>query len=103
MAKPSLFRPPIGFLSHFTVNGSRRAGVTLVGCTARALDGFGGAAPAKVAARLEQALAPGALLALHDASEKDDFEPASIEALPRLLEAIRARGLRTVRLSEWLG
>ncbi len=100
--EPTLFRPPVGFLSHFTVAGARRAGVTLVGCSARALDGFEHASLERVSRRLQHGLKPGALLALHDAAEKDDFEPASIRALPELLKLAQARQLRTVRLSEWL-
>lgn len=99
--EPRLFRPPIGFVSHFTVWGARRAGVTLVGCSARAFDGFAGASPERVAERLVRAVKPGALLALHDASERGEHEPASIRALPRLLETLKARGLRPVTLSEW--
>jgi peptidoglycan-N-acetylglucosamine deacetylase len=98
---PTLFRPPIGFVSHFTVNGARRAGVTLVGCSARALDGFRGASASKVAERLIRALEPGALLAMHDASEYDDYTPASIDALPRLLSALRERELTPVTLGAW--
>jgi peptidoglycan/xylan/chitin deacetylase (PgdA/CDA1 family) len=101
--RPSLFRPPIGFVSHFTVHGAERANVTLIGCSARALDGFRGASADKVAERLTRALRPGALLAMHDAAERDDYVPASIEALPRVLAAARERGLRPVTLSEWQG
>jgi peptidoglycan-N-acetylglucosamine deacetylase len=97
----TLFRAPIGFVSHLTVLGARRAGVTLVGCSARALDGFERASPADVAARLTRALAPGALLAMHDAAENDDYEPASLRALPSVLAAARDRGLCTVTLSTW--
>jgi peptidoglycan/xylan/chitin deacetylase (PgdA/CDA1 family) len=100
--RPMLFRPPIGFVSHLTVSGARRAGVTLIGCSARALDGFRNAAPDKVAARLLRALGPGALLAMHDAAERDDYVPASIAALPRVLDAVRERKLRPVALPEWL-
>jgi peptidoglycan-N-acetylglucosamine deacetylase len=98
---PTLFRPPIGFVSHFTVDGARRAGVTIVGCSARALDGFRGASANKVTARLLRALAPGALLAMHDAAEHDDYVPASISALPQVLQAAQERGLRPVTLSTW--
>lgn len=101
--RPTLFRPPIGFVSHFTVQGARKAGVTLVGCSARALDGFRQASPEKVAARLVRALEPGALVAMHDAAELDDYVPASIAALPRVLDTIRRRHLRAVTLSEWGG
>jgi peptidoglycan/xylan/chitin deacetylase (PgdA/CDA1 family) len=99
--RPTLFRPPIGFVSHFTVRGARKAGVTLVGCSARALDGFRRASPDKVAGRLVRALEPGALVAMHDAAELDDYVPASIAALPRVLDALRQRQLRAVTLSEW--
>jgi peptidoglycan/xylan/chitin deacetylase (PgdA/CDA1 family) len=100
--RPTLFRPPIGFISHFTVGGARTSGVTLVGCSARALDGFRSASPAKVAERLTRALRPGALLAMHDASEHDDYVPASIAALPQVLAAARERRLRMVTLSDWV-
>lgn len=95
------FRPPIGFVSHFTVHGARRAGVTLVGCSARAFDGFAGAAVSKVTARLLRALEPGALLAMHDAAERDDYAPASLEALPHVLTELKRRELRPVTLGRW--
>jgi peptidoglycan-N-acetylglucosamine deacetylase len=98
---PTLFRPPIGFISHFTVLGARKADVTLVGCSARALDGFRAAAAERVATRLIRALQGGALLALHDAAERDDYVPASIAALPQVLTALRERSLRAVTLSRW--
>lgn len=101
--RSKLFRPPVGFVSHFTVWGAHQAGVTLVGCSARALDGFRSASVDKVARRLVRAVRPGALLAMHDAAERDDYTPASIAALPRVLETIRQRQLRTVTLSEWVG
>jgi len=99
--RPTLFRPPIGFISHFTVHGAHRAGVTLVGCSTRALDGFRGAQPHKVAERLLRAATPGAILALHDASEHDDYVPASVDALPQVLATLRERKLSTVTLSRW--
>ena len=101
MPEPKLFRPPIGFVSHLTVWGARNAGVTLVGCSARAFDGFRGASPDKVAERLERALKPGAVLAMHDASERDDYVPASIAALPRVLRALSERKLCAVTISQW--
>jgi peptidoglycan/xylan/chitin deacetylase (PgdA/CDA1 family) len=100
--RPTLFRPPIGFVSHFTVRGARQANVTLVGCSARALDGFRQASVDKVVQRLTRALEPGALLALHDASEHDDYVPASLDALPRLLDGVRERQLEPVTLSRWV-
>lgn len=99
--RPTLFRPPIGFVSHFTAWGARKAGVTLVGCSARALDGFRQASAKKVSERLTRALKPGALLAMHDAAERDDYVPASLAALPHVLAALKERSLRAVTLSTW--
>jgi peptidoglycan-N-acetylglucosamine deacetylase len=98
---PTLFRPPIGFVSHFTVGGARRAGVTLVGCSARAFDGFANASPEKVAEHLIRRVGPGALLAMHDAAEHDGYVPASLEALPRVLAVIKERSLTPVTLAAW--
>ncbi len=100
--RPTLFRAPVGFVSHFTVHGARKAGVVLVGCSARAFDGFRSAAPEKVAVHLMRSLKPGALLAMHDAAERDDYVPASLAALPQVLAAMRERQLRAVTLSDWL-
>jgi len=38
---------------------------------------------------------------MHDAAEHDDYTPASLAALPRVLGALRERELRAVALSEW--
>jgi hypothetical protein len=40
---------------------------------------------------------------LHDAAEHDDFEPASVHALPRLLALLDERGLTSVGLDALLG
>ena len=40
---------------------------------------------------------------LHDASEHDDFEPASVRALPRLDALLGERGLTSVGLYALLG
>ncbi len=56
-----------------------------------------GARPERVAARVVPRLADGAIVLLHDAAERDDFCPASLAALPRILAAMRARDLEGVR------
>ena len=40
---------------------------------------------------------------LHDAAEHDDFEPASVRALPRLVALLDERGLTSVGLDALLG
>ena len=50
--------------------------------------------------RIARQLEGGAVVLLHDAAERDDFVPASVEALPGLLDAIERRGLRVVPLED---
>lgn len=97
------FRPPVGQVSPRTAEGAKRSGVDIIGWTVRGFDGLEKADPKRVAARIERGLAPGAIVLLHDASERDDFTPASVEALPHILDRIREKGLRVVPLEALLG
>jgi peptidoglycan/xylan/chitin deacetylase (PgdA/CDA1 family) len=96
------FRPPVGQVSPRTAAGARRAGVPIVAWSVRGLDGLRGRTPEQVVARVARGLEPGAIVLLHDASEDEDFEPASLAALPRLLAVIAEKGLTTVTLDELL-
>jgi peptidoglycan/xylan/chitin deacetylase (PgdA/CDA1 family) len=98
--RPRWFRPPIGQVSPRVAEGARRAGVLIAAWSVRGLDGLSSSSPERVLARLVAGLAPGAILQLHDAAEREDHVPASLEVLPQLLEAIRARGLRVVSLDQ---
>jgi peptidoglycan/xylan/chitin deacetylase (PgdA/CDA1 family) len=99
---PRWFRPPVGQVSPRTAAGAKRAGLPIVAWSVRSLDGLSAANPERVAARVERGLRPGAIVLLHDAAERDDFEPASVRALPRILERIAALELRAVTLDELL-
>jgi peptidoglycan-N-acetylglucosamine deacetylase len=92
------FRPPVGQVSPRTAEGAERAGVEIVGWSVRGFDGIRGADPERVALRIERGLEAGAIVLLHDAAERDDFTPASVEALPKVLESIARKGLRVVPL-----
>lgn len=98
--RPSWFRPPVGQISPRTAAGAARAGVTLVGWSVRGLDGVRRAAPAGVERRVIRGLRNGAIVALHDAAESDDYVPASLDALPRILAAVARHGLRAVTLTD---
>jgi len=93
---PTLFRPPVGFVSGAVAVAAERRGLTLVGFSARSLDGRRGATPARVLERASKALENGAIVVLHDAAERDDRTPASLAVLGELLERVRARGLEAV-------
>jgi peptidoglycan/xylan/chitin deacetylase (PgdA/CDA1 family) len=100
--RTSWFRPPVGFVGHLTAIASERAGVKLVAWSARGLDGWSGARAESVLPRLLRGLRDGAVLMLHDASEREAFVPVSLALLPELLRALHARGLTAVSLSDLL-
>jgi peptidoglycan/xylan/chitin deacetylase (PgdA/CDA1 family) len=102
-AQPRFFRPPLGHTSVTTVRGARLAGVTLVGWSSRGFDGLRGRRPEAVVERVGRTLTDGSIVMLHDAAEHDDFEPASVRALPRLVALLDERGLTSVGLEELLG
>jgi peptidoglycan/xylan/chitin deacetylase (PgdA/CDA1 family) len=97
---PSLFRPPIGLVSGAIAVAAERSGLTLVGFSARSLDGARGISPARVLARATAALENGAVVVFHDAAERDDRVPASLEVLGELLARVRERGLSAVTVSK---
>ena len=97
-----LFRPPIGHVSPRTAKAARRLGLTLVGWSIRARDGLASAKAGDVARRVVSRLGPGAIVLLHDASERDQYRPASVAAIVPILAAIAERGLACVTVSEAL-
>jgi peptidoglycan/xylan/chitin deacetylase (PgdA/CDA1 family) len=102
-ARPRFFRPPLGHTSFTTVRGARLAGVTLIAWSSRGYDGLRGRSPEAVVERVGRTLIDGAIVMLHDAAEHDDFEPASVRALPRLVALLEERGLTSVGLDALLG
>jgi peptidoglycan-N-acetylglucosamine deacetylase len=86
-----------------SVRGVRLAGVTLIGWSSRGFDGIRGRSPEAVVERVNRTLVDGAIVMLHDAAEHDDFEPASVRALPRLVALLDERGLTSVGLDALLG
>ena len=101
--RPRFFRPPLGHTSFTTVRGARLAGVTLIAWSSRGYDGIRGRSPEAVVMRVGRTLTEGAIVMLHDAAEHDDFEPASVRALPRLVALLDERGLTSVGLDALLG
>lgn len=95
---PSLFRPPIGITSPRVDEAARRLGLTVVAWSVRGCDGLAGASPDRVARRIARRVRPGSIVQMHDDSESGDRPPVAPSALPRVLEAMAAKGLRPVRL-----
>jgi peptidoglycan-N-acetylglucosamine deacetylase len=97
---PLTYRPPYGILSAGGLPALRRAGFEPVLWSRWGRDWAAQATPESIAAKVAGELAPADVLLLHDA---DHYSVAgswrnTAAALPRVIEAIEARGLRPVRL-----
>jgi peptidoglycan/xylan/chitin deacetylase (PgdA/CDA1 family) len=99
--RPALFRPPIGHTNPRIAKAARELELEIVGWSVRALDGLARAKSDEVARRVARGLDDGAIVLLHDAAERDDHVPASLAALPRILEVMRDRRLEGVRVDAW--
>lgn len=100
--RPRFFRPPLGHTSLTTTRGARHAGMIVVGWSSRGFDGMRKRTPEAVVARVARSVTEGAVVMLHDASEHDDFEPASVRALPELLRLLDDREWTSVGLDTLL-
>lgn len=99
--RPIMFRPPIGHSSPRIARVVDELDLVVVGWSIRAMDGTGVSGPDRVAARVVPKLADRAIVMLHDAAERDDREPASVKALPKILAAMQRLDLDGVRVDEW--
>lgn len=100
--RPRFFRAPVGLLSPPIAHAARLAGLQLVGWTATARDGVASTTPSRAIARLAKGLRTGAILVLHDGAIGSQRTPIAAQVLPRLLDLIEARGLRSVTLAQLL-
>jgi peptidoglycan/xylan/chitin deacetylase (PgdA/CDA1 family) len=94
---PRLFRAPAGLRNPLLDWILCRAGLRLVSWTRRGFDALE-KDPRRIARRLLAGLTAGDILLLHDGStgRKHGGNPVVLEVLPRLLDELAARGLRSV-------
>lgn len=93
--RPRLFRAPAGLRNPFLEWVLHRAGLRLVAWTRRGFDAVD-QNPAAIARRLLDGLAPGDIILLHDGRASGGGNPVVLETLPRVLDALAARGLRSI-------
>lgn len=94
--KPRLFRTPYALYSPATNAIVRRLGLLQVFWDVDARDDVPNARVGAIVRNVEAGLRPGAIVLMHD------IHPWTLAALPRVLAAIRARGLRVVSVAELL-
>jgi peptidoglycan/xylan/chitin deacetylase (PgdA/CDA1 family) len=94
--KPRLFRPPYELHNSATDEIVRSLGLVQVLWSATSGDDLKHPTKRSVARNVIRELRPGAIVLLHD------IHPWTIEAMPAILKAIEARGLRAVSIPELL-
>jgi peptidoglycan/xylan/chitin deacetylase (PgdA/CDA1 family) len=94
--KPRLFRTPYALHSPQTDAVARQLGMLEVFWDVDSRDDVPHARPAQIVRNVERGLRPGAIVILHD------IHPWTLKALPAILAALRARGLRAVSVPELL-
>jgi len=102
--EPTLFRAPQGIKNPALGDVIGELDLMTVGWDVRGLDSMSDD-PDAIERRIVPRARPGSVIMLHDGTGlggRDDRR-ATIEALPRIIEGLRARGLRFVRLDELLG
>lgn len=102
--RPALFRPPLGVKTCFMHAVVRRNGQSLVTWTCRARDGVPTTSD-RIVERLTANTQAGDILLLHDGVKPRghrDVTP-TVEALPKVIETLRERGLDFIRLDELIG
>jgi peptidoglycan/xylan/chitin deacetylase (PgdA/CDA1 family) len=100
--RPVLFRPPFGHTSPAIARAVDDLDLVVVAWSVAGLDDRATARPVTVAARVRRGLRDGAIVLLHDAPESGDREPASLRALPEILDAAHAARLDIVPLSQFV-
>ncbi len=101
--EPTLFRAPQGIRNPALGDVLRELAMTAVGWQARGLDSRCDD-PEAIARRVLEGARPGGVLMLHDGTGLGGLadRSATLAALPGIVDGLRARGLRLVRLDELL-
>jgi peptidoglycan/xylan/chitin deacetylase (PgdA/CDA1 family) len=100
---PRLYRAPHGFKNPALGDVLATEEMLAVGWQVRGFDAVSGNA-AKIAQRVVNGASPGGVILLHDGAglQGTDDRSATVEALPVIIDGLRARGLEIVRLDELL-
>ena len=101
--RPVWFRPPWGAFNALTRPTAARLGLRVALWSCDAGDWLPGATPEAILRRVRRGLQPGAIIDLHDGGQTPQGCRAMVEALPAILEAVAAAGLRAGHLGEVIG
>jgi peptidoglycan/xylan/chitin deacetylase (PgdA/CDA1 family) len=99
---PALFRPPIGHTNPTIARVVEDMALVTVGWSVSAHDGTAGAKADRVVARVSARLRDGAIVLMHDASERGTHTPVAAEAIERIVRAGREARMEVVPLETLL-
>jgi peptidoglycan/xylan/chitin deacetylase (PgdA/CDA1 family) len=100
--RPVLFRPPIGHTNPIVGRVAEDLELVTVGWTVSARDGLSGADADRVVARVASRLRDGAIVLMHDASERGTHVPVAARAIERIVDAGREARMDVVPLGPWI-
>ena len=100
---PRFYRAPHGFKNPALGDVLTQEGMLAVGWQVRAFDAVSSNA-AKIAERIVDKAKPGGVILLHDGAglQGSDDRSATVDALPVIIDGLRAKGFDIVRLDELL-
>ena len=101
---PAFYRPPHGQHTPLLARVVHRHGMTMIGWDVSAGD-WSAHDPGHLADRIVAKARPGSIIDLHDGLDGrvDVDRTILVDALPRILDGLAAKGLRPVRLDELIG
>ena len=101
---PRFYRAPHGFKNSALGDVLRDLGMTAIGWQVRGFDAVDGDAT-RIVRRIVNRARPGGVIALHDGSglQGTANRRATIEALPVIIDGLKAKGYKLMRLDELLG
>jgi len=100
--RPLFFRPPIGHTNPIIARVADALDLVTVGWSVSARDGLASAVPRAIVNRVRRGLYDGAIVLMHDASERGSHVPAGVIALPEILKAAWKEQLPVVSVGSWL-
>lgn len=96
------FRPPIGHTNPVIARVCEELDLQVIGWSVSARDGTKLAREDACLTRVENGLRNGAIVLMHDASERGSHEALGPKLVPKVLDAIAKRELNVVPLASWV-
>lgn len=104
-ARPNIFRPPFGFRTPWAISASQRAGFRVVLWSDLTADYYTSSTSHAIESSIIKRVRPGSVIDLHDGlgTQHGAKRDAMIDALPKIIDDLKAQGYQFVTVSEMFG